>query len=238
MGLLGSSHYVKHPAVPLDKTVLMLNLDMVGRLRDDKLYVAGVDSGTGLRAVVTGAARGLTLSLDLRGDPFSPSDHSAFYTGGLPVLFLFTGAHGDYHRPTDTWDKIDPRGIETVTSFAARLASAIARTSPPPAYVKLQGTPSGRSSGGGYGPFFGVVPDFGESQQAGAKVSGVRAGSPAERAGVRAGDVIVKFAGVVVNTLEDLTFALRTRRAGDRVEVVVMRDGREHRAETVLEERR
>ncbi len=223
--------------MPIDKTALMVNLDMVGRLRQGKLYVAGVDSGSGLRAVTADAAQGLGLSLEPRGDPFSPSDHTAFYTAGVPVLFLFTGAHGDYHRPTDTWDKIEPRGLQTVTAFAARVVSAIAREPRAPAYVKLQGAPSGRSSGG-YGPFFGVIPEFSESEQAGLKISGVRSGSPADKAGLRAGDVIVKFGVVVVRTLDDFTFVLRGKRPGDRVEVVVVRDGREQRTEAVLEERK
>jgi aminopeptidase YwaD len=237
MGLLGSSHFVRTPPFPQFKTVLMVNLDMVGRLRDGKLYVAGVDSGNGLRPLVTDAARGLALTLELRGDPFSPSDHTAFYTAGVPVLFLFTGAHSDYHRPSDTWEKLNPGGLETVTTFAARLVSAVAGQKAAPAYVKVGATP-GAERRGGYGPFFGVVPDFGEPERPGAKISGVRPGSPAEKAGIQGGDVIVKFADVAVKTLEDLTFALRGHRPGDRVEVVVVRDGREHRTEAVLEERR
>jgi hypothetical protein len=237
MGLLGSSHYVKRPAFPVERTVLMVNLDMVGRLRDGKLYVGGVDSGNGLRTSVTEAARGLPLSPELRGDPYAPSDHTPFYVQDRPVLFLFTGAHADYHRPTDTWEKLNPQGLQTVTAFAARLISAIAREAAPPAYVKLPAPPSrGRSSG--YGPFFGVVPDFGEAERPGVRISGVRPGSPADRAGVQAGDLIVKFAGVSVKTLEDLTFALRGRRPGDHVEVVILRDGQERQVRATLEERR
>jgi hypothetical protein len=238
MGLLGSSQYVRQPAFPLERTVLMLNLDMIGRLREGKLYVHGVDSGAGLGAVVADAAHGLGLSLQVRGDPFSPSDHTAFYTAGRPVLFLFTGAHSDYHRPTDTWDKLNSRGLETVTTFAARGVAAVAATSAPPAYVKLQGASVGSRRAGGYGPFFGVIPEFGEAERPGVKISGVRPGSPAEKAGVLAGDTIVGFGGVDVKTLDDLTFALRGKRAGDRVEVIVVRDGAAHRTQAVLEERR
>ncbi|HEV8642631.1 MAG TPA: M20/M25/M40 family metallo-hydrolase [Methylomirabilota bacterium] len=237
MGLLGSTHYVKHPAVGLDKTVLMVNLDMVGRLRDGKLYVGGVDSGSGLRQVVADAAQGLGLTPELRGDPFAPSDHTAFYTSGAPVLFVFTGAHGDYHRPTDTWEKLNPKGLEAVTAFAARVVAAVAAQPSPPAYVKIE-APARSGRGGGYGPVFGVVPDFGEAERPGVRITGVRPGSPADKAGVRAGDIIVRFAGVEVKTLDDLTFALRSRRPGDRVEVVVVRDGREQQVHAVLEERR
>ena len=99
----------------------MLNMDMIGRLKDDTLYVFGADSGTGLRELVARAAEGLPLKVQLRGDPFSPSDHTSFYINERPVLFLFTGAHSDYHKPGDTWEKINPQGMETVLAFAARI---------------------------------------------------------------------------------------------------------------------
>jgi peptidase M28-like protein/PDZ domain-containing protein/PA domain-containing protein len=246
MGLLGSEEYVRHPAFPLDRTALMVNLDMVGRLRDGKLYVGGVDTAKDLRALVENAARGvigmtrgLPLAPELRGDPYSPSDHTPFYGAGRPVLFLFTGAHADYHRPTDTWDKINSGGLRTVTELAFRVVTAVAAVPAPLEYVKVTAPASGgRAAGGGYGPFFGVVPEFGATSEAGVKVSSVRAGSPAEKAGLQAGDVLVEFGGVTIKTLEDMTFALRSRRAGDEVDVVVMRGGQEHRVRATLEERR
>jgi aminopeptidase YwaD len=236
MGLLGSAHYVRRPAHPIDRTVLMLNLDMVGRLRQRTLYVGGVDSGGGLRELVQAQAGGLALSV--RGDPFGPSDHASFYAAGRPVLFLFTGAHADYHRPGDTWDKIDAAGLAEVTAFAARVVDAVATSPTPPAYARVAAPGGSTGRGAGYGPFFGVVPEFGESEPPGVRVGGVRAGSPADKAGVRAGDVIVTFAGLTVRTLEDFTFALRGRRPGDRIGVTVVRDGGEQRLDAVLEERR
>jgi hypothetical protein len=119
LGLLGSAYYVKQPPRPLERSVLMVNFDMVGRLRENRLYVGGVDSGTGLRAAVEAAAQGLGLALELRPSPFGPSDHTSFYTAGRPVLFLFTGAHADYHRPSDTWEKINAAGLATVVTLAA-----------------------------------------------------------------------------------------------------------------------
>ncbi len=236
LGLLGSSHYAEQPVQPLAKTILMLNMDMIGRLKDQTLYAFGVDSGSGLRQVITGAARGLPLRLHLRGDPFSPSDHTSFYTHERPVLFLFTGAHSDYHKPQDTWEKINPQGMETVLTFAARVLERVASATAPPAYVKL--TPQAAGGGAGYGPFFGVIPDFGEAERPGVRLGGVRPGSPADRAGVKAGDIIVRFAGVEVKTLEDLTFALRSKRSGDRVEVILLREGKEISTEATLEPRR
>jgi hypothetical protein len=239
LGLLGSAHYVKQPPFPLERTVLMVNFDMVGRLRENRLYVGGVDSGTGLRTAVTDAAQGLGLALELRASPFAPSDHTTFYTAGRPVLFLFTGTHADYHRPSDTWDKIDAPGLARVATFATRVVESVARGATPPTWVKVD-APAATGRGSGYGAYFGVVPDFGggDGPPEGVRLSGVRPGSPAEKAGVRGGDVIVRFAGVEVRTLEDLTFALRGRRPGDQVQVIVRRDGREHPVQAVLEERR
>ncbi len=216
--------------------MLMLNLDMVGRLRERTLSVGGVDSAAGLRELAQAQASGLALSL--RGDPFGPSDHASFYAAGRPVLFLFTGAHADYHRPGDTADRIDAAGLTEVTAFAARVVDAVAAAATPPVYVKVVAPPGSTGRAAGYGPFFGVVPEFGEAERPGVRVGGVRAGSPAERAGVRQGDVIVAFGGLTVRTLEDFTFALRARRPGDRVEVSVVREGAERRVEAVLEERK
>jgi hypothetical protein len=240
MGLLGSAEYVRRPAVPLGRTILMLNLDMVGRPREGKLYLGGVDSAAELRGLVAHAARGLPLTPELRGDPYGPSDHSVFYAAGVPVLFFFTGAHADYHRPTDTWDKIDAAGLAAVTLLAARLVEAVAAEPAPPVYVKVVAPPAerARGAGGGYGPYFGVLPDFGEGPGPGVKITGVRADSPAEKAGLRGGDVIVELGGVTLRTLNDLSFALRARRPGDQVDVRFMRDGQEHAARARLEERR
>jgi hypothetical protein len=240
IGLLGSTHYVRQPAVPIERTVAMVNFDMVGRMRDGQLTVMGVDSGQGLRPLVEQAAAGLDVKLTLRGDGIGPSDHTAFYNQDRPVVFFFTGTHGDYHRPSDTADKIDADGMQKVAAVAARTIRALADRPDAPAFVKVAppAASGSTSGGGGYGPYFGSVPDFGESPTPGVRLSGVRTGSPADRAGLRAGDVIVAFAGVTVRTLDDLTFALRSRRPGDSVEVRYLRDGREHTVQSTLEQRR
>ena len=231
LGLLGSAHYATHPAWPIDKTALMLNLDMIGRLRGGRLYVGGVDSGQGLRDLVIDAARELPLAVQPRGDPWSASDHSSFYRAGRPVLFFFTGLHADYHRPSDTWDKINAAGLASVTALAARVVSRVAAARTPPQYVRLD-PPSPR------GALFGIVPDFEDPERPGVRVAGVQPGSPAERCGVQPGDLIVKFAGVDVQTLEDLHGLLRGRRAGDRVPVVLLRDGQPRSVEATLVDRR
>jgi hypothetical protein len=238
LGLLGSTHYVRHPTWPVERTVAMVNLDSVGRMRERRLHVMGVDTGQGLRSLVEQAAAGLDLRLALRGDGFGPSDHAAFLGRERPVLFFFTGPHEDYHRPTDTWDRLDAEGLRLVTRLAYRVTRALGDQPEAPAFVRVPGGAPRAGTGGGYGPYFGIVPDFGEAATPGVRLGGVRPGSPAERAGLRAGDVIVAFAAVPVRTLDDLTFALRGRRPGDRVEVRYVRDGTEHAAEATLEARR
>ena len=113
MGLLGSAHYVKHPPWPLEKTSAMLNLDMIGRLQHGRLYVAGVDTAIAFRAILQEAAQGFGLTLQFSGDGYGPSDHTPFYANGRPVLMFFTGPHADYHRPSDTSEKINAEGLAT-----------------------------------------------------------------------------------------------------------------------------
>jgi hypothetical protein len=239
LGLIGSTHYVGQPAVPLDRTVAMVNLDSVGRLRDGRLHAMGVDTGQGLRDLVEEAARGLPVQLTLRGDGIGSSDHTAFLNRERPVVFFFTGPHADYHRPSDTWNKIDADGLRTVATVAYRVVRALADRDERPSFVRVPGGPPRAGTGGaGYGPYFGAVPDFGEPPRPGVRLGGVRPGSPADRAGLQAGDVIVRFAGVTVRTLDDLVFALRGRRAGDTIGVTYVRDGAERATEAVLEERR
>jgi hypothetical protein len=241
LGLLGSTHYARSPAVPMERTVAMLNLDSVGRLRDNRLHVMGVDSAREFRPLLAPIGRDLGLELRLSGDAVGPSDHTAFFARERPVLFFFTGPHGDYHRPSDTWDKLNAEGLGRVARAVQRIAEQLANREAGLAFVKAEGRPARASRdrvGGGYGAYFGSVPDFSESPAPGVRLGGVRPGSPADKAGLKAGDVIVRFAGVGVKSLDDLVFALRSRRAGDAVEVIYVRDGLERTAQATLEERR
>jgi hypothetical protein len=239
MGLLGSYHYVGHPLWPLERTYAMINLDAIGRLEHDRLYILGVDTATELRSLVQGAAQGLGLTLQVSGDAFGPSDHTAFYAKERPVLMFFTGPHADYHRPSDTPEKINAEGLQTVVRLAFRTAATLAQRVEPLTFARTKGEPpQPRERGAGYGAYFGSIPDFSESPIPGVRLAGVRPESPAEKAGLRSGDVVVMFAGVTIRNLEDLVFALRSKRAGDRVEVTYLRDGRSFQAQATLEARR
>jgi hypothetical protein len=237
MGLLGSSFYTRNPPLPLEKAAAMLNLDMVGRLREGKILVGGVESAQEWPGILRAATRGLGLNLVMRGDAYGPSDHTPFALKERPVLFFFTGPHSDYHRPSDTADKINVAGLGQVATLVYRAVAAVTGEPAPPAFVRAIGRPPAARAGRGYGPYFGSIPDFGATEAQGVLLGGVRPGSPAERAGLRAGDVIVRFGGVRVTNLEDLVYALRAKRVGDTVEVIYQRDGTERVSRATLERR-
>jgi hypothetical protein len=245
LGLLGSAHLVKAPpaACPVERMQLMVNLDMVGRPRAGKVYVEGVDSAKGLRDAVKAAAAkppALGLKLAFGGDGYGPSDHTSFYARGVPVLFFFTGAHADYHRPTDTVDKIDPEGLAAVATLALRAARAAADA--PARYQVVRAAPPkggevGRE-GRGYGAYLGAIPDFAERSEPGVLLTGVRPGSPAEGAGIQGGDVLVRVGAMRIHDLQDLAYALRAHRPGDEVEVEWTRDGKALHAKLTLRDRK
>ena len=205
----------------------MLNFDMVGRLRDGTLTVSGVESGRGLRDAVREATNAAGVSASLRDSPYGPSDHSPFYGAGAPVLFFHTGGHPDYHRPGDTADKIDAAGMARVAALGARLVERLA-AGPRPAYVALARPSASRPERavGASRVFFGVGGDAGESD--GLRLGQVVADSAASRAGLKDGDVLVRFGDRALDSFEDLLTALRDRHPGDTVGVIYLRDGLEH----------
>jgi membrane-associated protease RseP (regulator of RpoE activity) len=231
IGLIGSRHYVSRPALPLARTVAMVNFDMVGRMHDRPLGVRGGDSGTPLRAMVADVARKEGVAVDVHGSPHGASDHSRFYDAGVPVLFFTTGVHGDYHKPTDTADRIDAAGMARVAALAVRVVERLA-SEPRPVYVKLA-PPRRQSSVGGGGAFFGVValPRPGAD---GLRLTTVMSGTAAANAGLRDGDVIVRFAETAVDDIEQLKTLIAARRPGDVVSVLYMRDGDAHTTSATL----
>ena len=231
-GLIGSSHYVRHAALPLAQTVAMLNFDMVGRMRDGKLTIAGVDSADRLRAAISDAARAAGVQAELRGTPFSPSDHSRFYAAGTPVLFFHTGGHDDYHRPSDTADRLNVDGMARVAALGTAAVTNL-DDGVRPIYAKL--TPPARKRGGGRGDgaFLGVGGDAQGGD--GAQLAHIVAGSAAERAGLRDGDVLVRVDDVAVDGFEALRRAIRAHRPGDIVRLMYLRDGRDYETSATLE---
>ncbi len=226
VGLVGSAHYVRHPAWPLARTVAMLNFDMVGRMQDGKLTVGGADTGDRLRRLLTEAAAGVPgVTLDVRGAPYSASDHSRFYAAGTPVLFFHTGVHPDYHRPTDTAEKINAEGLARVAAVGARAAQALADGDRPTFARVAPPARRGRSTTGG--PLLGVGGD-GHTPGDGVRLAYIIPGSAADRAGLRDGDVLVRVGEQPVDTFEELRSAIQARQPGDVVRLVYLRDGRDH----------
>lgn len=222
-GLIGSAHYVKNPVFDIKKTVAMLNMDMVGRLTDDKLTVFGTGTAPRWEKLVKETAKTYDLKLSLKPEGFGPSDHSSFYGKQIPVLHLFTGTHSDYHRPSDDWDKINIPGMQRVVGFLEEIAIATAENPKRPEYVKIERPAATMRSGNR--PYFGSIPDFG-GEGPGYHISGASPGSPADKAGLKAGDTIVKMGKTKIDGLDDFDLALRMFSPGEEVEVTVLRDGK------------
>lgn len=304
-GLFGSKHYVNNPVFPIENTVAMFNLDMVGRLNAEKLTIGGVGTATEWKALiektnsvkaprpetltaedrrlyekvkrnfrfakvnslglfldvsnaevtllgslpkaelakamqaawnakpakVTNAVdpsswiiryRSAPFSLQLNEDGFGPSDHSSFYTKKIPVLFFFTGTHLDYHKPSDTADKINYDGLSRVAEYAASLITSIDQypTRPTYAVAKSTGTPGGNRTG--FNISLGTIPGYADSTD-GMTIDGVRDNSPASRAGLKGGDKIVMLAGKEVKNVQDYTRLLGEMQADVEYEIVVVR---------------
>ena len=238
LGLLGSAAWVKDPTRPLDKAVAMLNMDMIGRIKDQKVYIGGIGTGSTLKAVVEQASEKSGFKIEYSPGGYSSSDHTSFVAKKIPVLFFFSGLHSDYHKPSDTWEKIDPvsaaRLLEVVAATGEELADAEGR---PSFIVVAEERPAGGPGGSGYGPYFGSIPDFGQVEN-GVKFSDVRPGSPAAKAGLKAGDILVQFGDKPIKNLYDFTDALRRSKVGDVVEVKVLRDGQPVTASVKLEQRK
>ncbi|HXM42355.1 MAG TPA: M28 family peptidase [Bryobacteraceae bacterium] len=230
LGLLGSSYFVNHPLLPLDKDVTMINMDMIGRVRDGKVFIGGVGTGTTLKKLLEEITPKYGLHIDYSEAGYGSSDHTSFTTKQVPVLFFFSGLHADYHKPSDTWDKIDAPDAAKLLQLVAEVGEDLREAPDRPLFVRVKepehsGDVAGSGSGSGhsgYGPDFGSIPDFGEGVK-GVKFADIREGSPAAKAGLKAGDVLVEFDGKPIQNLYDFTYALRAKKPGDEVIVKVMR---------------
>jgi len=242
-GLIGSDWFVKHPPIPLEKTVAMLNLDMVGRLKDENLLIGGWGTAPVFDSMVKAAGAGLavkTQSFEKGG--LGPSDHMSFALKKIPVLFLFTGLHADYHRPTDTADKINYAGIDEVVTMSRRIVTAMAEM-PRQAYDGSNDSKAtmafATGHGGGQRAALGIVPEFNSvDAKAGVAISGVSDSSPAAAAGLKGGDIITTFNDKPMNNLQDLSDALGEANPGDKVTLKVERDGKPLELHAVLGERK
>ena len=228
LGLLGSAYYVKQPIYPLAGTLAMVNLDMVGRLRNGRLIVYGARSAKEFPALLDSLNWYAGLDLKAQGDGYGPSDHSSFYAAKRPVLHLFTDLHEDYHRTTDDWQKVNYDGLKRVADFSLGLVTALANRTRPLSFVDLPADLPATAAiktqpaTQGYGAYLGTVPDM-TGSPGGVRLVGVRAGSPAEKAGLRGDDIITRIGSNETPDLQAMTDALRSHKPGEIVEIVVRR---------------
>jgi hypothetical protein len=242
LGLLGSAHWTQQPTYPLAKAVAMINMDMIGRIKDQKVYVGGVGTGSTFQAILTSTQKNSPFHFEYSPGGYAASDHTSFVARKIPVLFFFSGLHSDYHKPSDTWDKINAPDAARLLDFIAVVISQIDTAPERPKFIIVAADDphsgvTDTGGGGGYGPWFGSIPDFGESEK-GVRFSDVQPGSPAAKAGLKAGDVLTDFAGKPIRNLYDFTDALRRSKVGDVVAVTVLRDGKPLKASVTLAQRR
>ena len=253
-GLLGSNYYVNHPLVPLANTVAMINMDMIGRMRDRKLSIGGIGTSQEWREIVrqANAAQSMTVAansgspapkgvpivvsangrsimtvdpngafeLTLNDDGYGPSDHSSFYTKQVPVLFFFTGTHNDYHKPSDTFDKINYNDEARILSLVARIVRDVDGAPKRLSFTTAKSDATPRT--GGFRVYLGTIPNYADSTT-GLLLDGVRDDSPAAKAGLKAGDRIVKIGEREVKNVYDYTYALGEMKAGQEYTVELMR---------------
>jgi Zn-dependent M28 family amino/carboxypeptidase len=263
-GLLGSNYFVNHPVVPNGQIIAMINMDMIGRMKENRLMIGGVGTSSEWREMIAAAniVRGMNVTasnspprtqaegerktptinvpvvvaangqavvhfdpakqfaLTLNEDGYGPSDHSSFYAKRVPVLFFFTGTHDDYHKPSDTAEKINYADEARILSFVASLVRSVDAGAKRPTYTVAKSQSQGRSTG--FRVYLGTIPNYSESND-GLKLDGVREDSPAAKAGLKVGDRIIKLAGREVRNVYDYTYALGEMKAGQEYDVEIVR---------------
>ena len=240
-GVLGSTHFTRTPppGIAIADTVAMINMDMVGRLRENRLRVLGTDSAVEWPRFVELACAKARIDCSIGGDGFGPSDQTPFYAAGVPVLQLFTGAHGDYHKPSDVAEKINAAGAAQIASMATELAATVGASA---ARLTRKQAPAPAPQGDvrSFHASLGTIPDYGgpPGGQKGVLLAGVRPGGAAEAGGLLRGDILVRLGAHEIGSVEDLMYVLNASRPGERVKATVRRDGRELKLDVTFQESR
>lgn len=237
-GLWGSAHYCREPRFPLEKTIAMFNLDMVGRLADDKLAIYGTGTATEFDALVDRLAGEQNFKLTKHAGGYGPSDHHSFYAKKIPVLHFFTGTHTDYHRPSDDSEKLNITGMRRVADLLVDVIQATDSSAQRPTYVEIRRIETLAGPGDADRPSFGSMPAYPNPEKDGVLLEAVLDGTPADKAGIKGGDVLTKFGDNKVVVLEDFQNALQQHKPGDKVKVTVRRGTELIEAEVTLTRRR
>jgi len=219
LGLLGSNYLANHLPFPAEDAIAMINMDMIGRLKDSSLIVYGTGTSSGWKDILN-KYNNYGFKLTFNDEGYGPSDHSSFYGAKIPVLFFFTGTHEDYHKPSDDTEKINFAGEKDVLNYVYDVAMNIDNNPERPDYLLVEKKESGQMFARKV--YVGTVPDFAGNVD-GYKISGVSEGSPAQIAGLQGGDIIISFGGKKISNIYDFTYALGDFVPGDVVDVVVKR---------------
>jgi Zn-dependent M28 family amino/carboxypeptidase len=230
IGLIGSNTFVNAPPIPLNQVAAYFNFDMVGRMQDNKLAVQATGSSTTWASLIERANVAAGFNLNLQPDPYQPTDVATFNQASVPSLNFTTGAHLDYHKPSDTPDKINYEDLDRIAEFATTIAARLMESDQAPQFVKVEQS-SQTVNRTGVRVFTGTVPDYAADAK-GLLLGGVIGGGPAEQAGLQKGDVIIEIAGQTIANIYDYTYALELLKIGEPVKVVYMRGS--ERRETTL----
>ena len=236
LGLFGSQHYCARPLFPLEQTAAMYNLDMVGRLRLDsktgraRLLTEGHGTAKPFKELIDSLAKKYDFTLVSQASGFGPSDHASFCGKKVPVLFLWTDYHSDYHRPGDTPDKINVAGMRRIVDLSEDAIKKLTRMEKP-AFVEIK---KGNTTRPSTGPRLGIRPNYG-GDKTGVEVGGVSADSPAHKGGIKSGDVIVGLAGKPIKDLKTYMQVMSGQKKGKTIEVEVLRKGKKVKLEVKLE---
>lgn len=226
LGIIGSARFAENPPRGLDKVAAYVNFDMVGRLRDNKLILQGTGSSSVWKKLIEKRNVVAGFDLNLQDDPFQPTDVSAFYPRGVPVLSFFTGSHEDYNKPSDDAETLNYKGMERIAKFAKLILTDLVKADEPPDYLKVEKTRSKQGNRESMRAYLGTIPDYAGDVN-GVKISGVSGGGPADLAGLQGGDIIIKLAGKEITNIYDYTYAIDALKIDKEVEVVVKRGDRE-----------
>ena len=237
-GLLGSAHMLREMeelGIKHEQIVAMINLDMIGRMQENRLFAMGVGSGDKLEGILKEAVQGMDLDLDMKGSAAGGSDHQSFHAKKIPAIHFFTGVHRDYHKPSDTAEKVNNEGGAKTVELCTRIGALLWTSKEPIEYVQVRMAHPAAGGPRGSGAYLGIVPNYASAEATdGCVIDGTSDGSPAAAAGLKAEDIITAWDKKPIKNLYDLTDALRESKAGQEITLTIKRDGKEMKLKVTL----